>query len=129
MIGRRVLVTGGTGVVGRPLVAALLAMGREVQVLSRKPPGTRPALAHPGCTHLQGDVSLPSLGLAPETYRALAAIGDRHLSSGRPHRFQGGHLGRLSTGQHRRRAPRLALATEAGAHLHHVSTAFVRGDL
>ena len=27
MIGRRVLVTGGTGVVGRPLVAALLAMG------------------------------------------------------------------------------------------------------
>lgn len=59
MIGRRVLVTGGTGVVGRPLVAALLAMGREVQVLSRTAPGNGEGLAHPGCTHLQGDVSQP----------------------------------------------------------------------
>ena len=36
MIGPRVLVTGGTGVVGRPLVSALLAMGKEVVILSRK---------------------------------------------------------------------------------------------
>ena len=47
MIGRRVLVTGGTGVVGRPLVAALLAMGREVQVLSRTAPRNGDLLAHP----------------------------------------------------------------------------------
>ena len=55
MIGPRVLVTGGTGVVGRPLVAALLAMGREVVVLSRKAPKNNDFLAHPGCTHLPGD--------------------------------------------------------------------------
>ena len=62
MIGQRVLVTGGTGMVGRPLTTALLAMGKEVAILSRKPPKNDDALAHPSCAHIQGDVSQPMLG-------------------------------------------------------------------
>src|SRR5690606_37396779 len=34
----KVLVTGGTGAIGRPLVSELRARGAEVRVLSRRPP-------------------------------------------------------------------------------------------
>ena len=73
MIGQRVLVTGGTGVVGRPLVAALCAMGKEVVILSRKLPKNENSAANPACTHLQGDVAQPLLGLSAEQYQHLAA--------------------------------------------------------
>lgn len=127
MIGRRVLVTGGTGVVGRPLVAALLAMGREVQVLSRTAPRNGDLLAHPGCTHLQGDVSQPRLGLAPETYRALAqsVTAIFHLAARTD--FKGATLADYQPVNIDGVRHVYALAAEAGAHLHHVSTAFVRG--
>ena len=48
----RVFVTGGTGYVGRPLVAALLARGHEVHALARSgsaaklPPGARPVIGN-----------------------------------------------------------------------------------
>ena len=40
----RVVVTGGTGMIGRPLVASLAANGHEVIVLSRSPDKQRPTL-------------------------------------------------------------------------------------
>jgi uncharacterized protein (TIGR01777 family) len=44
----RVTVTGATGLVGRPLVAALLAEGHEVTALSREPQNARAALGATG---------------------------------------------------------------------------------
>lgn len=127
MIGPRVLVTGGTGVVGRPLVAALLAMGRKVQVLSRKTPKNDDDLSHPGCSHLQGDVSLPELGLAPETYRELtdSVTTIFHLAARTD--FKGCGLAEYQPINIDGVRHVYALAAASGAHLHHVSTAFVRG--
>jgi uncharacterized protein YbjT (DUF2867 family) len=48
-----ILVTGGTGTLGRLVVPLLRDAGREVQVLSRHAPGGRPA---PGVTHVTGDL-------------------------------------------------------------------------
>ncbi|HMC43184.1 MAG TPA: NAD(P)H-binding protein [Acidimicrobiales bacterium] len=48
----RVLVTGGTGTLGRYLVPRLLAKGHEVRVLSRRPAPSLPA----GATASRGDV-------------------------------------------------------------------------
>ncbi len=127
MIGPRVLVTGGTGVVGRPLVAALLAMGREVWVLSRKVPRHGEFLAHPACTHLQGDVSQPQLGLAPEPYRALADSVTTIFHLAARTDFKGATVAEYQPINIDGVRHAYALAAAAGAHLHHVSTAFVRG--
>lgn len=127
MIGPRVLVTGGTGVVGRPLVAALLAMGREVVVLSRKAPKNNDFLAHPGCTHLPGDVSLPELGLAPETYRGLADSLTTIFHLAARTDFKGATVAEYQPINIDGVRHVYALAEQSTAHLHHVSTAFVRG--
>jgi nucleoside-diphosphate-sugar epimerase len=128
MIGQRVLVTGGTGIVGKPLVQSLLAMGREVVVLSRKVPNTDAGLAHPACTHLQGDVSQPLLGLTPETYHALAASLATIFHLAARTDFKGGTVEEYQAINIDGVRHAYGLATAAGAHLHHVSTAFVRGD-
>ncbi|ANE42561.1 SDR family oxidoreductase [Deinococcus puniceus] len=47
------LVTGGTGQLGRPLVAELLRQGAEVRVLTRRPPTAAPTA---GLTYLVGDL-------------------------------------------------------------------------
>jgi len=49
----RVLVTGGTGTLGRPAVRGLLDRGHEVRVLSRRPAPTLP----PGAAAVLGDLS------------------------------------------------------------------------
>ncbi|MDD2463577.1 MAG: SDR family oxidoreductase [Desulfobulbus sp.] len=128
MIGSCVLVTGGTGVTGRPLVAALLAMGREVVVLSRKPPQNDENQSHPSCTHLQGDVSQPLLGLMPEVYDALANRVETIFHLAARTDFKGKSLEDYQGINIDGVRHAYALAKRAGAHLHHVSTAFVRGD-
>ncbi|MGD9949295.1 MAG: SDR family oxidoreductase [Desulfobulbus sp.] len=128
MIGARVLVTGGTGVTGRPLVAALLAMGKEVVVLSRKPPKNDENQSHPFCTHIQGDVSQPLLGLSPEVYDALANTVETIFHLAARTDFKGGRLEDYQEINIDGVRHAFELAKVAGAHLHHVSTAFVRGD-
>lgn len=127
MIGQHVLVTGGTGVVGRPLVAALLAMGKKVWVLSRKMPKTDAFLAHPACTHLQGDVSQPRLGLATETYRALADSITTIFHLAARTDFKGATVAEYQPINIDGVRHAYELAAVSGAHFHHVSTAFVRG--
>lgn len=63
---RRVLVTGGTGSIGVPLVRSLLAQGDTVYVLARKPHERVEALfgALPNLHILDGDVVLPDAGLS-----------------------------------------------------------------
>lgn len=63
---RRVLVTGGTGMVGSSIVQALLARGHHVRALVRSPDKGR-ALLPAACELVQGDVT------APETLEAAAA--------------------------------------------------------
>ncbi len=128
MIGGGVLVTGGTGLIGRPLVAALLDMGREVVVLSRKPPKNTNLLMDPAFTFLQGDVSLPLLGLAPDLYEDLAARVDAIFHLAARTDFKGGDLEAYREINIDGVRHVFALARKSGAHLHHVSTAFVRGD-
>ncbi len=128
MIGQRVLVTGGTGMVGRPLTTALLAMGKEVTILSRKPPKNDDALAHPSCAHIQGDVSQPMLGLAPAVYRDLAASVTSVFHLAARTDFKGATVAEYQPINIDGVRHAYALAKESGAHLHHVSTAFVRGD-
>ena len=61
--GDRVLVTGGTGFIGRHLVSALVARDRRVRVLDRRPP----VCATPGVEYVSGSVLDP--GLVDETLR------------------------------------------------------------
>ncbi|MDC3954343.1 AMP-binding protein [Polyangium jinanense] len=58
-----ILVTGGTGFVGRAVVAELVRRDKRVLVLARGADGAR---------GLAGDVCLPNLGLGEERHRALA---------------------------------------------------------
>lgn len=61
----RVLVTGGTGFMGRHLVRALAARGDEVCVVGRRPPGALPAEALPAGTRYEPtDLALPGAAAA-----------------------------------------------------------------
>lgn len=62
-VGARVLVTGGTGFIGRHLVSALVARDRRVRVLDRRPP----VCATPGVEYVSGSVLDP--GVVDETLR------------------------------------------------------------
>lgn len=124
------VITGASGLVGRALLRNYLSRGCPVIALSRKPP-VLPDLA-PACLQLLswhwGDVSLPGLGLDPATYvevcdkarmvfhlAARTDFKDGTAASYLPVNLEGvKHV--------------LALAQEAKAPLHHVSTAFVCGD-
>jgi NADH dehydrogenase len=71
---QRILVVGGTGMVGQPVVRRLLADGHPVRVLSRSPDRAR-ALLGEGCEVVGGDVDdLPSLEAA------LRGCAGAHLS-------------------------------------------------
>jgi len=67
---RPVLVTGGTGTLGRVLVGTLLEAGHQVRVLSRRP---RTASAHPGVDWFVGDL-LTGAGIAAALTDVSAVI-------------------------------------------------------
>ncbi|GAB2986013.1 SDR family oxidoreductase [Actinotalea caeni] len=69
-----ILVTGGTGTIGRRVVPLLVASGRQVRVLSRHP---RPD--SPGVTHLEGD-TVADRGLEAATDGVEVVV---HLAGGR----------------------------------------------
>ena len=54
----KILITGGTGLIGKPLVASLLADGDQVTVLTRDPEQTRPELPH-GAVAVKWDGKTP----------------------------------------------------------------------
>ena len=77
MAGESVLVIGGTGFIGAPLVAQLIEQGCDVKVFSRRS-GKRKT---DGVTYLQGDVTdiesvrravdaFPKQGIVPQCHRA-----------------------------------------------------------
>ena len=119
-----ILVTGGSGILGRPLIRNLLQQGHEVIGLCRTPPEEK----HRTLRWLKGDVSKPMLGLDEQTWRnletGLSAI--FHLAARTD--FSGKNLQEYAAVnidgvQHIKE-----LALSSGAWLHHVSTAFVCGD-
>lgn len=69
-----ILVTGGTGTIGRRVVPLLRAAGREVRILARH---ARPD--EPGITHLEGD-TVAGRGLAPALDGVDTVL---HLAGGR----------------------------------------------
>lgn len=80
--GRRVLVTGGAGVIARELLELLADAGATTLSVDRLPlPGPVP----PGVTHLQGDLALMDLGAIadfdPEIVLHLAATFERSVES------------------------------------------------
>jgi nucleoside-diphosphate-sugar epimerase len=122
-----ILVTGGTGIVGRPLVTALVAAGHRVTVLSRKTPKKGEA-ASPALTHVAGDVSLPRLGLDADTYQHLCDSVETIFHLAARTDFKGASVAEYAAVNVNGVQNIHALAGAAGAHLHHVSTAFVCGD-
>jgi nucleoside-diphosphate-sugar epimerase len=122
-----ILVTGGTGIVGRPLVAALCATGRQVVILSRKAPKHQDTLLS-SCMHLAGDVSLSRLGLDTDTYQNLCDSVDSIFHLAARTDFKGASVAEYEAVNINGVKNISTLAEEAGAHLHHISTAFVCGD-
>lgn len=70
----RVFVAGGTGVIGRPLVARLLAGGHEVGVLARSDSAAK-RIVEMGATPVEGDaLNALSLGYAVKTFKPEIVI-------------------------------------------------------
>ena len=119
-----IVITGASGLVGRALIRQYLNHC-PVIALSRKPPALPP---NPLMSWHWSDVSLPGLGLDPATYAEVCAKARMvfHLAARTDFKddtatsYLPVNLGGV---EHV-----LALAQEANAPLHHVSTAFVCGD-
>ncbi len=122
-----ILVTGGTGIVGRPLVTALVAAGHRVTVLSRKTP-KKEKQAVAALTHVAGDVSLPRLGLDAISYQQLCDSVQTIFHLAARTDFKGASVAEYQAVNVNGVRHIHALAGAAGAHLHHISTAFVCGD-
>ena len=119
-----VLVTGGSGIVGRPLIDHLLARGHRVIGLCRNPKDTNT----PQLCWLTGDVSKPRLGQNDKEWQRLCEeVGTIFHLAARTD-FKGKSLQDYSPVNIEgvRHIKELALASKAW--LHHVSTAFVCGD-
>ncbi len=123
-----ILVTGGTGVVGRPLVRGLAATGKRVIVLSRQLLACEKATAPEGVEYLQGDVSLPLLGLKESQYQGLCQSLQMVFHLAARTDFKGSDVADYESVNINGVKNVHALAQKAGAHLHHVSTAFVCGS-
>lgn len=67
----RIIVTGGTGFIGRPLVNQLLENDHSVTILSRNASGVRPLLP-PSATCI--DWNPPSVGILPEVFEGADAV-------------------------------------------------------
>lgn len=121
-----VLVTGGTGVLGRHLVRLLIAQNSRVTILCRNP---QPELfgTHTGISWLQGDVSLPELGLASQQYQQLLSQTDKVFHLAARTDFKGATLEEYRPVNIQGVQNIYSFAIAARAQLHHVSTAFVCG--
>jgi nucleoside-diphosphate-sugar epimerase len=120
----RVLVTGASGFLGRPLVGALLDAGRQVVALSRDP-APLSGLRHPALQIASGDLRDPAsyspwLASGVSVFHLAAARGHPH----RPHRG-GREMEEINVGATAELARR---SLEAGVkRFVHVSTALIHG--
>jgi nucleoside-diphosphate-sugar epimerase len=121
------LITGGTGVIGKQLTQKLLAQGKKVTVLCRTPQQRLFPEYREQLSWLKGDVSLPMLGLSPETYKKIASqtAGIFHLAARTD--FNGKSLDYYKPINIDGVKNVYQLANISKCHLHHVSTAFVCG--
>lgn len=119
-----ILVTGGSGIVGRPLIAQLLSRGEKIIALCRHPKekDTSPL------RWLEGDVSKKRLGLTKDVWQGLFQEIDTIFHLAARTDFKGKSLDdyKAVNVEGVRHIKELALASSAW--LHHVSTAFVCGD-
>jgi len=119
-----ILVTGGSGIVGQPLIRLLLSQGHEVIALCRNPKTD----SVKNVRWLAGDVSEPRLGQSSEVWNTLCEQVDTifHLAARTDFKGKSLHdyVGVNIDGV--RNVKELAL--KANAWLHHVSTAFVCGE-
>ncbi|AGF77435.1 nucleoside-diphosphate-sugar epimerase [Desulfocapsa sulfexigens DSM 10523] len=119
-----VLVTGGSGIIGRPLIDLLLARGQRVTALCRHP-------EEPDSSQLRwltGDVSKPLLGLPDEEWQQLCREVDSIFHLAARTDFKGKSLEEYGAVNIEGVRHIKELALISGAWLHHVSTAFVCGD-
>ncbi len=119
-----ILVTGGSGILGRPLIHNLLNLGHNVIGLCRNPPPS----TNPNLQWLAGDVSKPHLGLSTEEWQWLTSEVAQIFHLAARTDFKGRSLAdyfeiNIKGVQHIKE-----LALNSNAWLHHVSTAFVCGD-
>lgn len=119
-----ILVTGGSGILGRPLIQNLLRLGHEVIGLCRTPPQSNTQ----GLTWLTGDVSKPHLGLSEGTWHHLTAEVSQIFHLAARTDFKGKSLADYQAINVDGVRHIKELALESNAWLHHVSTAFVCGD-
>ena len=119
-----ILVTGGSGIVGRPLIDQLLSRGNEVISLCRHPERDNT----PHLRWIAGDVSKPRLGQSDKDYQQLCQEVSAifHLAARTDFKGKSIEDYRPTNIDGVRHIKELAIAGKAW--LHHVSTAFVCGD-
>jgi nucleoside-diphosphate-sugar epimerase len=123
---KSVLVTGGSGILGKHLVPRLLKNGARVTILCRNP---RPDIfPDNNALHwLQGDVAATKLGLATKDWNTLAGAIDTVFHLAARTDFKGNSLADYQDINIDGVANIHAFATAANSPLHHISTAFVCG--
>ncbi len=119
-----ILVTGASGILGKPLVKELLNRRQSIIGLCRTPP----TWTEPGLRWLTGDVSKPHLGLSDNDWQMLTCevLEIFHLAARTD--FKGRSLDDYRAINIDGVSHIKELAITSGAWLHHVSTAFVCGD-
>ncbi len=121
-----VLVTGGTGILGKYLVRKLLAAGRQVIVVCRTPDPSIYADT-PSLQWVRGDVSHPLLGLDTNTCQKLAEKTGQIFHLAARTDFKGTSLAEYKPTNIDGVQNIYRFAMAAKAPLHHISTAFVCG--
>lgn len=119
-----ILVTGGSGIVGRSLIPHLLTRGETVIALCRNP--KEKSSAH--LRWMTGDVSKERFGLDNEIWESISREIDTIFHLAARTDFKGKTLGEYSAVNIEGVRHVKELALKSGAWLHHVSTAFVCGN-
>ena len=119
-----VLVTGGSGIVGRSLISRLLNRGETVIGLCRNPKEKDRA----SLRWVAGDVSKERLGLEKELWERISSETDTIFHLAARTDFKGKSLEEYSAVNIEGVRHIKQLALKSNAWLHHVSTAFVCGD-
>ena len=119
-----VLVTGGSGIVGRSLISHLLDRGETVIALCRNPKEKNSAYLR----WVAGDVGKERLGLDKEVWERISREIDTIFHLAARTDFKGKSLEEYSAVNIEGVCHIKQLALQSGAWLHHVSTAFVCGD-
>jgi thioester reductase-like protein len=120
-MGRTILLTGASGVVGRALLPRLLESGRDVKVIALV---HRSPVSGYAVTSVHGDIAAPRLGLTHEVYERLAEQVDTVIHCAAVTDFNRTD-GSLEATNVAGTASMVAFADRADATLYHVSTAFV----